>query len=252
MYDYLLGGRTNYPVDREAALRATEGWPALPRAARLNRAFLHRAVHHLVNDVGIRQFLDIGTGIPTSPNLHEVAQYHHPGARVVYVDNDPIVLAHARALLTSTPEGRTAYVDGDLRRPADILEASELAETLDLSEPVALTIIATVHFVPDHYDPYGAVRTLIDALPVGSHLLLSHATPDFTPEAISRAVAAYHAGGIEAQVRSHAEILPFFDGLELLPPGLTLITDWRPQHTDIGDDVANGDVSFYGALARKN
>lgn len=256
MYDYLLGGKTHYEPDREAARRATEGWPGLPKAARANRAFLHRAVRHLVSEVGVRQFLDVGTGIPTSPNLHEVAQAEDSSARVVYADNDPIVLAYARALLQGTDEGRTAYIDADLRQPRTILEDPQLAATLDLSEPVALTIIATAHFVPDAYDPLGAVRTLMDALPSGSHLLISHATPDFSPEEINRAVAAYHAGGIEAQVRSYAGVLPFFDGLELVDPGLVLITDWHPEPT-VADgpatgDPAIGDVSFYGALARKS
>ncbi|MEU5836405.1 SAM-dependent methyltransferase [Streptomyces diacarni] len=250
MYDYLLGGKTHYPADREAAVKATEGWPGLPTAARANRAFLHRAVRYLVRQAGVRQFLDIGTGIPTSPNLHEVAQAEDPSARVVYADNDPIVLAHARALLRGTGQGRTAYLDADLRQPRSLLEQPELAATLDLAEPVALTIIATVHFVPDHHDPFGAVATLMEALPSGSFLLLSHATPDFSPEEINKAVAAYHAGGIEAQVRTHRGILPFFDGLDLLDPGLVLITDWHPDTSPFGTPT-DSDVSFYGGLAKK-
>ncbi|MGY1435489.1 SAM-dependent methyltransferase [Streptomyces reniochalinae] len=250
MYDYLLGGKTHYPADRAAAVKATEGWPGLPTAARANRAFLHRAVRYLVREAGVRQFLDVGTGIPTSPNLHEVAQAENPSARIVYADNDPIVLTHARALLRSSPQGRTAYLDADLREPNTLLEDPQLAATLDLSEPVALTLIATVHFVPDHHDPFGAVATLMDTLPSGSYLLLSHATPDFSPEEINNAVAAYHAGGIEAQVRSYSGILPFFDGLHLLDPGLVVITDWHPETTPFGPP-AKSDVSFYGGLARK-
>lgn len=250
MYDYLLGGKTNYAPDREAAARAIEGWPDLPRAARYNRNFLHRVVRYLVREAGIRQFLDVGTGIPTPPNLHEVAQEEAPDTRVVYVDNDPIVLTHARALMNSAPEGRTAYVDGDLRRPQSILESEELRETLDMSQPVALTVVATAHFVTDEQDPFGAVKELMAALPSGSYLAMSHGTPDFNPEQIARVVAAYQAGGIDAQVRTHAEILPFFDGLELLDPGLVLITDWRPD-SDLGRPRSEKAVSFYGGLARK-
>ncbi|MDI6410186.1 SAM-dependent methyltransferase [Streptomyces albus] len=250
MYDYLLGGKTHYAPDRDAAVRAIEGWPGLPIAARANRSFLHRAVRYMVRKVGVRQFLDIGTGIPTSPNLHEVAQAEDPSARVVYADNDPIVLAHARALLRSTELGRTAYIEADLRDPDSLLDDRQLRTTLDFSEPIALTLVATVHFVPDHHGPFRAVRTLVDALPSGSYLLLSHATADFSAEEINNAVAAYRAGGIEAQVRSHGEILPFFAGLELLEPGLVLITDWHPETSPFRPPAKN-DVSFYGGLARK-
>ncbi|WP_261566957.1 SAM-dependent methyltransferase [Frankia gtarii] len=250
MYDYYLGGKDNFPADREAAEDALAAFPSAVVMARENRAFMVRATSYLAAEVGVRQFLDIGTGIPTSPNLHEVAQAAAPDARVVYADNDPIVLAHARALLASTPQGRTAYLDADLRDPARILTAAELRNTLDLTRPVAVSLIAILHFVPDgDADPYAIVRLLVDALAPGSYLVLTHATGDFDPAALEM-VAKYQKRGITAQARTRLEIARFFDGLELVEPGVQVVHRWRPDPT-APSELTDAEVSIYGALARK-
>ena len=184
MYDYYLGGKDNFAADRATAEQAMQSWGAVRTAVRENRAFLGRAVRHLVSEAGIRQFLDIGTGLPSANNVHEVAQEVAPGCRVVYVDNDPIVLAHARVLLDSHPDGRTAYIDADLRDPAGILSDPVVSETLDLSQPVALMLVAILHFLTDEDDPAGIVAHLLDALPAGSYLVASHVTPEHDPEGV--------------------------------------------------------------------
>nr|WP_243407717.1 SAM-dependent methyltransferase [Frankia canadensis] len=250
MYDYLLGGKENFPADREAAERALAGFPHLRITARENRAFMHRAVRYLAEQAGIRQFLDIGTGIPTSQNLHEVAQAVSPEARVVYTDNDPIVLAHARALLTGSPSGRTAYLDADLHDVEAILTSAELRDTLDLSEPVALSVIAILHFFPDDQDPFGIVRALLDALPAGSYLTLTHATADFDPAADRQAAQAYRDRGIPMQLRRREEIARFFDGLELVDPGIQATHRWRPEGY-APTEVTDAQASIYGAVAVK-
>lgn len=229
MYDYYLGGKDHYTADREGAEAALQAWPAARSAARANRAFMHRAVSVLAGR-GFRQFLDIGTGLPTSPNLHEVAQAAAPGARVVYADNDPIVLTHARALLNST-NGETAYVEGDITRPDSILKAPELSETLDLGEPVALSVNAVFHFVPDDLDPYGITEHLLSALPAGSALCLSHVTTDVDAEGVGRLVEVYTANGVPTQARSREEVGRFFAGLDLLEPGVEMAHKWRPEVT---------------------
>ncbi len=249
MYDYYLGGKDNFPADRAAAEQALASFPNARTASRANRAFLARTTRHLAGEAGIRQFLDIGTGIPTSPNLHEVAQSVTPQARVVYADNDPIVLSHARALLTGTAQGATAYLDVDLRDPQRILAAPELRSTLDLTQPVALSVLAIMHFIPDADDPHGLLHQLLDGLPAGSYLTLSHATADLD-EGMERLAASYRASGIPAQQRTHAEILTFFDGLDLLDPGLQFVHRWRPD-PDAPPTVTDAEVSFYGAVARK-
>ncbi|ABW12495.1 protein of unknown function DUF574 [Parafrankia sp. EAN1pec] len=180
MYDYYLGGKDNFPADREAAEQVIGTFPSVRALARQNRSFMTRATRYLAGEMGIRQFLDIGTGIPTSPNLHEVAQSLVPAARVVYADNDPIVLAHARALLASSPQGRTVYLDADLRDPESILDSPQLRETLDLTQPVALSLVAILHFIKGD-EPYAIVRRLLDALPAGSYLVLTHGTADLDP-----------------------------------------------------------------------
>jgi hypothetical protein len=210
----------------------------------------NRVTRYLAGEVGIRQFLDIGTGIPTSPNLHEVAQGIAPDVRVLYVDNDPIVLAHARALLTGTAAGRTAYLDADLRDPTKILGSAELAETLDLSRPVALSLIALFHFIPDSDDPYGLVRTHLDALPAGSYLALTNFTGDFAPEEAAHAVEVYQRRGIPARERTRAEVERFFDGLELVEPGVQAVHRWRAESPTAGDPT-DAQVSVYGAVAHK-
>jgi len=247
IYDHLLGGKDNFPADREAAEVTIAAFPSVRVAARANRSFMIRAVRHLAGEAGVGQFLDVGTGIPTSPNLHEAVQVINPVARVVYTDSDPVVLAHARALLTSTPEGRTAYLDADLRDPESILAAPDLRDTIDLSQPVALCLIAVLHFLSPADDPHGIVSRLLDALPAGSYLVISHATADFNP-AVETAAAGYRERGVPFHPRSRAEVARFADGLELAEPGLVVVHHWRP---DAASALPDGDVSCYGALARK-
>src|SRR5579859_3339801 len=184
MYDYFLGGKNNFAVDRETAEQALRSWGTVRTAARENRAFLGRAVRFLVAEAGIRQFLDIGTGLPSANNVHEVAQGLVPSCRVVYVDNDPIVLAHARALLTSSPEGKTAYIHADLREPEKILADPVTTATLDFTQPIALMLVAILHFLTDSDDPRRVVDTLLAALPSGSYLVASHVTPEPDPEGV--------------------------------------------------------------------
>jgi hypothetical protein len=248
IYDYFLGGKDNFPADRQAAEQTLAVFPDAPTAARQNRAFVHRATRYLVAEAGIRQFLDVGTGIPTRPNLHEIAQGIAPEARVVYADNDPIVLAQARALLASTPAGKTAYIDADLREPEKILTSAEVAETLDLSRPVALSLIAILHFIPDSDDPYGLVRRYVSVLPSGSYLALTHGTADFTAE-VSAAQEVYRARGMSGSARSREEVARFFDGLEVVDPGVTVVHRWRPDGAT-GDTPTDSQVSVYGAVAR--
>ncbi len=249
IYDYFLDGKDNFPADRAAAEHALVEFPHARITARENRAFMHRAVRFLAGEVGIRQFLDVGTGIPTSPNLHEIAQGVAPEARVVYVDNDPLVLVHARALLTSTPQGRTEYVAADLRDPAAILGAPELLGTLDLSRPVALSLVAIFHFIADEEDPYGIVRRLIDHLPSGSCLVLTHGTADFDPQA-EALTEAYRKQGVHAQTRTREQVTRFFDGLDLIDPGVQIVHRWRPDDRVAGD-LTDAQVSIYGAVGRK-
>ncbi|WP_261575702.1 SAM-dependent methyltransferase [Frankia gtarii] len=249
IYDYFLGGKDNFPADRVAAEQASAAFPNASLAARQNRAFMVRAIRHLAREAGIRQFLDIGTGIPTSPNVHEIAQAVTPQARVVYTDNDPIVLAHARALLASTPQGRTAYLDADLRDPQTILDAPELRETLDLSLPVALSMIAVFHFVADSDDPHGIIRHLVDALPSGSYLILTNGTTDYDPATQDLAVA-YEKQGITVRLRNRTEVENLFGGLELIDPGVELVHRWRPAASDL-PGLTDAQVSVYGGIARK-
>jgi hypothetical protein len=178
VYDYMIGGKNNFAADRETAAQVLRHSPNAHTAARENRAFLGRAVRYLTAEAGIRQFLDIGTGLPTTGNVHQVAQAVTPSSRVVYVDNDPLVLAHARALLTSSPEGRTAYIQADLRDPKAILDDPATRDILDLGQPVALMLVAVLHFMPDEYQPAALIATLVDALPSGSYVVASHATSE--------------------------------------------------------------------------
>jgi S-adenosyl methyltransferase len=251
IYDYYLGGKDNFPVDRRAAEDALAVFPNARTAARENRAFLIRSTRYLAGEVGIRQFLDIGTGIPTSPNLHEVAQAIAPDSRVVYADNDPIVLAYARALLTSSPEGKTAYLDADLRDTDRILTAPELRQTLDLTRPVALSLLSIFHFVPDADDPYGIVQRLMDALPAGSYLSLTHITPDCAPAEIERVTEVYRRQGIPGAARSRPQVEQFFEGLELIEPGVQLLHQWRPDGTSDGS-LTDAEVSVYAGVGLKH
>ncbi|BCJ49056.1 hypothetical protein Asp14428_05310 [Actinoplanes sp. NBRC 14428] len=248
VYDYLLGGKDNFAADRAAAAEGLKVNPNAATAPLQNRAFLRRAVRFLAAEAGVRQFLDIGTGLPTSPNVHEVAQGVRPGARVVYVDNDPIVLTHARALLTSTPEGRTAYVDGNLYDVDGILGSPELTGTLDLREPVAVLLLAILHFLDDDADPYAIVARLMDALPAGSYLVLSHITADHDPESWARFAEIMRRQGITTRLRDRPEVARFFTGLELVEPGVVPILRWRP---DADEPLTDAQVALYGGVARK-
>ncbi len=253
VYDYLLGGKDNFEADRAAAQAGLQANPNSRVPPRENRAFLRRAVRYLARDAGITQFLDIGTGIPTSPNVHEIAQDADPRARVVYVDNDPIVLAHARALLTSGPVGKTAYVDADLRDVGTILSSADLRQTLDLSRPVALLLIAVMHFIPDGDDPWGLAARLLAELPAGSYLALSHLTGDFDPAAWAGVAAVYRRSGVTMQVRSLADVERFFAGLDVIDPGVVSLPRWRPDSRDIGQpgQAQDAAVSVYGGVGRK-
>jgi S-adenosyl methyltransferase len=261
MYDYFLGGKTNYTADRRAAERAAAEWPSMPVTARANRAYMHRAAHELAHH-GFRQFLDIGTGIPTRPNLHDVVQSVAPEARVLYTDNDPIVLTHARALMQGTPEGRTDYIEADVTDPDNILKAPALAAALDLARPVAVSLHAVCHFLPDALDPHGIVARIMDALPSGSALSLSHGTADLAPARMAKLEATYNRSGVTVQSRSRDEVARFFDGLDLWEPGIVLAHRWRPdvqvpRHTGWPhsmpdqEDFADVDVSIYAGIGIK-
>ncbi|MGW4298694.1 SAM-dependent methyltransferase [Streptomyces sp. NPDC004376] len=248
IWNYWLGGKDNYEVDRAAGDQIRQLHPGIGEYARADRLFLGRAVRHLVQEAGIRQFLDIGTGLPTADNTHEVAQRLAPDARIVYVDNDPLVLAHARALLTSTPEGRTDYLDEDLRNIDAIFEHA--AKTLDFSEPVALILLGVVIFIGDDEDPYGLVRRLTDRLPAGSHLVLSHTVTSPSMPDVDEAVAFWNEHGTpKLTQRTPENVTRFFDGLELLEPGVVSCSRWRPEP---GDGAEPEEVAMFGGVARKN
>jgi O-methyltransferase involved in polyketide biosynthesis len=249
VYDYWLGGKDNFPADRELAELMIQAIPNMRAMAAANRAFLSRAVRYLVGEAGIRQFLDLGTGIPTSPNVHEVAQATAPDTRVVYVDNDPIVLAHARALLTSQDAGETAFIMADLRQPESILDHPTLTATLDLGQPVAVLAVGVLMYFrdSDRPNPFEMVATMLAPMPSGSYLALTTPTPDFNPEETAKAVAAAEAAGITLVPRSKAEVERFFTGLELVDPGVAPMLAWRPD-----EPPADPESAYYWAgVARK-
>jgi S-adenosyl methyltransferase len=246
MYDYLLGGKDNFAADREAAEQLVAINPEARMAVRANRAFHGRAVRYLAGEAGVRQFLDIGTGIPAADNTHEVAQRVDAGARIVYVDNDPIVLAHARALLTSAHAGTVGYLDADLRDLDAILEAA--GRWLDFGAPVAIMLVLILHLIPDSDDPWRIVGRLVDAVPPGSYLVVSHPTGDLDED-----IGAAITGSVNRRmpatpmtVRSHAEVSRFFDGLDVLPPGVVPQNRW-PVRAAPDDE----DIGCYGAVGRK-
>jgi hypothetical protein len=255
VYNYLLGGDDNFAVDREVAEHAFANYPGgLDTAcidARANRAFLSRAVRYLADEAGIRQFLDIGTGIPDAGNTHALAAEVAPDARIVYVDNDPIVLAHAHALLSSVPDGAAAYVDGDLRQPEPIL--AEAATVLDLTRPVGIILVGVLHVIPDHDQPYDRVATLVEAVAPGSHLAISHMTDDV--EAGDMAVVARRLDETmrttyPPALRSRADVLRFFAGLDLVEPGLVPAPEWRPDGEPAHGSAARP-VPLLAGVARK-
>ncbi len=247
VYNYWLGGKDNFAADREAAERAIAANPGIVADVRANRAFLARAVGYLASSCGISQFLDIGTGLPTASNTHEVAQAAAPRARIVYVDNDPIVLAHARALLTSTVEGATAYIDADLRDASAILAGAR--QTLDFSQPVALMLLIVLHMIPDADDPFGIVARLMDALPSGSHLVLAHPASDIHAAKMAEMTRRVNErmSGPQATMRDRAAIARFFDGLDLLEPGVVQPQQWRPEP----GQLAPPQVTAWCGVARK-
>ena len=250
MYDYYLGGKNHYAADREVADKVLAGAPSARTGPRENRAFLGRAVRFLTAEAGIRQFLDIGTGLPTTDNVHEVAQRIAPSSRVVYVDNDPLVLAHARALLTSSPEGRTAYIQADLRDPAAILSDPATRQVLDFGQPIALMLVAILHFIPDEFRPAQILSTLLDALPSGSYLVASQVSMEDNPVLIGNAMSAYHTAGLPAQARNSDDFARLaFAGLELVPPGVVLVSEWRPEAD--APRPAPAELSLYGGVGRK-
>jgi len=248
IYDYWLGGKDNFEVDRQAAEQAIAAYPPILRAVRAQRAFLAQAVRYLADEGGIRQFLDIGTGIPTANNTHEVAQATAPDARIVYVDNDPMVLTHARALLTSTPEGATAYLDADLRDIDTILAGA--ADLLDFSQPVAVLMVGILQLIPDGDDPHAIVARLVSAVPSGSWLAVYHPASDIDVQRVGEAVRRVNAQSAgTTTLRPYAEIARFFDGLHLLAPGLAQVHRWRPGKLalDTGEQIA-----AYAGVARKS
>jgi hypothetical protein len=247
VYNYWLGGKDNYAADRALAEMIAERVPTIRTIVRANRAFLGRAVRHLVGEAGIRQFLDIGTGIPAVGNVHEVAQDIAPETRVLYADNDPIVLAHARALMTSKPEGRTAFIHADLRRPREVLDDAALTATLDLGRPVALMLVGILMHLRDSDDPYGIVTQLLDVLPSGSYLTISHPTADFDAEAMGGIAGANEQSGIPFRPRSRSEVEAFFTGLEVVEPGIVPVLEWRPDTPP--DDPRS--ALLYAGMARK-
>jgi hypothetical protein len=245
VYDYLLGGKDNYEADRAAAEQAIAGSPGVLPGVRANRAFLRRAVEYLAGEAGIRQFLDIGTGLPTADNTHEVAQSIAPDSRVVYVDNDPIVLAHARALLNTTPEGATAYVEADAGDTARIAEAA--ARTLDFSKPVAVMILFVMHYISDSADPHQIVARLMAAMPPGSYLTLSATTRDIDTARATESVRRFNAQPVAARMhlRTREQIAGYFDGLDFVEPGLVPLPQWRAEA-----DPAQV-IAAYAGMARK-
>ncbi len=245
IYNYWLGGKDNFTADREAAELVISSYPTIRASVRAQREFLGRAVRYLAAGAGIRQVLDIGTGLPSANNTHEVAQEVAPESRVVYVDNDPIVLAHARALLASSPQGVTAYLDADLRDAGEILKAA--TSTLDFGEPVAVMLLGILHCIPDVDDPAGIVRRLLDAVPSGSYLVIAHPASDIHATQIGNAATRVNAVMAEpVTLRPHAEVARFFGGLDMVQPGLVQLHRWRAVPSDPGLEIAN-----YGGVARK-
>ena len=250
MYDYFIGGKNHFAADRAVADAALAHWPSGRIGLRENRRFLGRAVRYLAAEAGVRQFLDIGSGLPTTANVHEIAQAADPSCRVVYVDHDPMVLVHARALLTSAPEGRTAYIQADLRSPFDILSSPVVRSVLDFDQPVALMLVAVLHFLREEDEAETILKTLLDALPSGSYLAASHVTLEHDPEGVGGGQRVYREAGLPMNTRDADEFASLaFSGLELVPPGLVLVSEWRPDSDAPRPSPA--EVSCYGGVGRK-
>ena len=250
IYDYGLGGKNHFAADRAVAEQVLKNMPQAITVARENRKFLGRAVRYLVAEAGVRQFLDIGAGLPTTENVHEVAQRVDPKARIVYVDNDPLVLVHARALLKGTPEGRTGYIHADLQDPAAILADPVTRQVLDFGEPIGLVLVSVLPFLTDDDRPEEVLATLLDALPPGSYLAATHTTAEHDPEGWAATGRAYSAARIQGQLRESSEFARMaFSGLDLVPPGVVLVSEWRPDDDALLPTPA--EVSCYGGVARK-
>jgi S-adenosyl methyltransferase len=248
-YNYWLGGKDHFAADRESGDSIAEGFPSVRIAALENRAFMRRAVTFLTREAGIRQFLDVGTGIPAPNNTHEIAQAIAPGSRVVYVDNDPIVLSHARALLNSKAEGATAYIEADVRDYERILSDPTLRQTLDFSQPIGLMMIAILHFLRDSDDPYKVVSQLANALPVGSYIAATHTTYDFFPPAIMKLVSNGPEGSGGVILRTREDIVRFFDGMDLVEPGVVPPAEWHPDVPE-AERPTPADTVSYGGVAK--
>ncbi|MDT0608647.1 SAM-dependent methyltransferase [Streptomyces lancefieldiae] len=246
MYDYFLGGKDNYEVDQKAAEQFMKAAPEVRAGVLANRHFMHRAVRHVVAEGGVRQILDVGTGLPTEPNVHQIARAVAPETRVAYVDNDPIVSTHSRTLADGAD---TSVVLADLRDPRAILDHPEVRGVIDFDRPVALLLVAVVHFVSDAEDPDGVVATLRDALPAGSYLVLSHATGDVHEDRREDAAAVYNDATASLHLRPHARVLDLFGDFALVEPGLVRVTDWRPDEAPRRDAPP---IGIYGGVARKN
>jgi hypothetical protein len=247
VYDYWLGGKDNFEADRIAGEATIAAYPAIRASAQANRAFLARAVRYLAEDEGIRQFLDIGTGLPTVSNTHQVAQSVAPASRIVYVDNDPLVLVHARALLTSSPEGITGYLDSDARETDYILQ--QAAGTLDFCQPVAVMLLAILHYIPDLDEVRQAVAGLMSAVPSGSFLVISHAASDIDPDKMAEMIRRMNEHLAEGNHvgRPREVVAQLFDGLDLVEPGVVKVTQWRAR----SEIEAAGPTSLWGGVARK-
>ncbi|HEY7264997.1 MAG TPA: SAM-dependent methyltransferase [Trebonia sp.] len=250
VYNYYLGGTDNFPADREVAEKAIEALPAIRTAARENRAFLGRAVRYLAAEMGITQFLDLGSGLPSAGHVHEVAREVQPGAHVVYVDFDPIVIEHGRSLLAGQPEGSCAYVQADIKNPEYILAHPATRATLDFGRPVALIFAAVLHFFPAEDEPENILRTLVGAVPPGSYVVASHATAEYAPREVGGVGRAYQRGGMRLAMRDSGEFADLvFRGLRLVPPGVVPVSEWRPEPGAVPPPRA--DVSVNGGVARK-
>jgi hypothetical protein len=247
VWNYLVGGRDNFAADRFAARQLIDAAPVVEAIGPAARAFLYRVVGYLAADAGVRQFLDIGTGIPTAGNTHEVAQAVDPRCRIVYVDNDPVVLVHARALLRSSPEGVTSYLDADARQPGKIIEAAR--ETLDFDQPVAVVLIGVLNFIAGTAGEIGAIlRTLLDAAPSGSYLALTQAASDLDESLLTAQQRWNEMAATPVWLRDRAAVTSWFDGLELIEPGVVELDQWRPAE---GDPRGDGVLPMYGAVGRK-
>ena len=249
IWNYWLGGKDHFEADREAAEKVIEVLPTMPLLARLARRQLIDTVRLLAGQHGIRQFLDIGTGLPTADNTHEIAQRTAPEARIVYVDNDPVVISHARALLTSSPEGATDYLQADLRDTAAILSGA--ARTLDFGQPVAVLLMGVLHFIPDEDGPYRIVARLMDATAPGSYLVIGHGASDIQADAVPEMTRRYNErSSASLTLRTRDQVARFFDGLELVGPGVVPLSQWWPA--DEVDAGAASSVIGYSGIARKN